>query len=259
MNAISLLILLAALPAPPEDGNHLVLSVTTDLQRTLLGRTGEPLRDAKAYVLINGEAVLSTDGMINTKALDLPALRQQLAPFADRGKGLVYFNVCYRPVLDRGEEVLLWALYGFAVHAGFRDARVGNSYIPSFVWDTHIAKVNEAVAGEPDGDEQPIGNEIVSVYPVRTALSRYLTSNADCIVDVLKPLDKDVLTSDLHEAIQQFVSKTELKRKKLIQLRIWTKGPESRQLANDFMSKRDPKAFAASLGFEDSTVSHTPR
>jgi hypothetical protein len=64
-------------------------------------------------VLVNGEAVMSTDGMINSKALDLPALRQQLAPFADANKGIVYFKVYYSPEPPpsrRNEEFLLWAL-----------------------------------------------------------------------------------------------------------------------------------------------------
>jgi hypothetical protein len=244
----------------PEGGNHLVFSVTTDLQRVLLGRPGEPLRDAKAYVLVNGVAVVSENGMIDAKALDLAAIAQQLAPYADRERGVVYFNVCYRrPSPDRREEFLLWALYGFAVHRGFRDAKVGNSYMTeSFDWEKHIARVNETSAGDPDGDEPPIGNDLVRVYPVRTILSRYLTPHADCVVDVLHPFGKDGLARETLEAIEKFVPKTQVKRKRVIHVRIWSQA-EGRQAADDFMSKRDSTAFAESLGYELSTVEHTPR
>jgi hypothetical protein len=262
MNTILIAVHLTILPVFPDGGNHLVLPVTTDLQRTLLGKHGEPLRDARAYVLVNGEAVMSTDGMINSKALDLPALRQQLAPFADANKGIVYFKVYYSPEpppSGRNEEFLLWALYGFAVHSGFRDARVGNSYLPRFNWETLIARVNEAVAGESDGDESPIGNELVKVYPVRTILGRYLTSSADCVVDVLKPYTKDGLAPETLESIKQFVAKMQVKKRRVIEVRIWSKDADGQHAAEDFMINRDAKAFAELFGFEESSVSHTPR
>src|SRR5207244_12265103 len=113
-----------------DSGNHLVLPVTTDLQRSLLASPGEGLRDVKAYVLVNGIAVMSRDGMIDAKALDLAAIRQQLAPFVDREKGVVCFNVCNTlPSKDSREEFLLWALDGFGRHTGFRHTSVGNSYM----------------------------------------------------------------------------------------------------------------------------------
>lgn len=259
MKSVLLVASLVLLLSPADCGNHLVFPVSTDLQRTLLGRPGESLRDAKAYVLINGTAVMSGDGMIDAKALDLAAIREQLATLVDREKGVVCFNVCYNlPSRDREEEFLRLILQGFGRNSGFRDTKVSNSYMSeAFNWDKEIAAVNEKSTA-PDADETAIENDVVRVYPVRTTLSRYLTSNADCVVEILQPVGAAGLTPAMREAIQQIAPKANVRTKRVIQFRIWSQ-QEGRQAVDEFVSMGGAKELAESLGYEQSSVSHTPR
>ena len=196
-----------------SDGSHLVFPITTELQRKLVQPgTGSDPKHAKAYVLINGTGVVANNGKVDDNALDLDALRKALAPYAEPKDGVVVVSLVYR--LKGSAE--LWAtIQAFGKDAGFRHAKVSNTYMgQDFDWEKHIARINEKVSGA-DSEETPTGNDIVRVYPIQTILSRYLTSNADCVVDVLQPVEKetDSIESRIREAVLTEVTKAKIQKK----------------------------------------------
>jgi hypothetical protein len=62
-----------------------------------------------------------------------------------------------------------------------------------------------------------VGDGTIKVYPVPTSLSRYLTSDADCVVEVLKP---DLGEEDIRNAIARLIAKLNLRLKERIEIRV---------------------------------------
>ena len=194
-----------------DESNFLVLPITTELQRSAFGNRPA----ARAYVLVNGKALLGGDA-VRWKALDFDALRKALAPLQDGKDGAVIFRIFHdgSSPSDEVPRLLRWALVGFAREgAGFRDAHTVSTADGSFDWDKHLAAINDRPVGRPDGDEALVGDAAVRVGPVRTALSRHLFSNADCVVSLAQPFGKrwdGTLSAGLDKAIRAHVSGLQL-------------------------------------------------
>jgi len=233
-------------------GNHLVFPITTELQRKLVQPwTSGDAKHAKAYVLINGTGVVADNGKVDDNALDLDALRKALAPYAEPKDGVVVLNMVYRL---KGSAELVATIKAFGKDAGFRDAKVINTYMgQDFDWEKHIARINEKVGGA-DRDETPTGSDIVRVYPIQTILSRYLTSNADCVVDVLQPVENetDSIEARIREAVLTEVPKAEIKNKGRILFRVSSK-PSARKVIDQF-AEQGSKELAQMLGYEEASV-----
>jgi len=239
--------------------NFAVYPIKTTLQRKQMGWSTEDQANARAYVAINGMAVVDDAGVIDEKALDLDALRKALAPYADHQNGVVFINVKYNSFPARNhnaEQLVVWGLEGFGRDTGFKSARAYVTYFNDrrFDWAKEIALVNEKVAGRADDDEEPIGDDLVKVYAVRTAFSAFLTG-ADCIVEVLAvPNDdgKSLLTQTVHQAIVKYVGEAKLwdKKRVVFGVRLTTlKEPSQR---DRLFGELD--ALAKSLGFSASSV-----
>jgi hypothetical protein len=235
-----------------SSGNHLVFPVRTDLQRVLftLGRGA----DAKAAVFINGNGIL-TNSMVDAKALDLDGLKEELKPYSD-SKGTVWINLRYGSRYDSNAgRVLALALDAFGRRAGFRDSVVTQSAYVN--WDETIAAVNQKAG--PDADEPPVGNDLVKVYPVRTILSRYLTGNADCVVDILVPLNQmgsDVFNPAIRDAVLQYVPKASTTQQEKIAFRV-RNGSSSQTVVERFRDE-DAQPFAELVGYKKQTIEFLP-
>jgi hypothetical protein len=248
--------------SPTAIPNFVVYPVKTPLQRRLMGWSPEDAASARAYVGVDGMAVVNDAGVIDENALELDDIRKALAPYADSQSGVVFLNVNYNsyPARNRNaEQLLVWGLEGFGRHAGFKTARSYFTYYNDrkFDWTKKITSAKEKVADRADEDEEPLGDDLLKVYPVRTAFSAFLTS-ADCVVDVLVPPAEDgeqALTPTIRKGIAKYVGEAKLRGRERIAfgvkglLEFQQKNPEKlEQLLREF------EDLAKSLGFPASSV-----
>ena len=213
-----------------------VMPVTTECQRITAGR------DARAYVLVNGEALRQNRVTLDGRALNLEGLREQLKPYADPENGTVHFYIrCVMgethmvkegrfiaimegspdgppPKKDYVTDMLRWALIGFGKDAGFRDATAGAVYHGGEKsWETVVAELKKGLAEDAGRDDLGIGNERFKVYRVETALSRFLYKNADCLLHV--EVEGGIGSKDL-DAIEESVGKLNLKKREWLFLHV---------------------------------------
>ena len=241
-----------------------VMPVTTECQRITAGR------DARAYVLVNGEALRQNRVTLDGRALNLEGLREQLKPYADPENGTVHFYIrCVqkesyivregrKKVLKEGSPdgpppkkdyvtfLLRWALIGFGKDAGFRDATAEVTYHfgGKKSWETVVAELKKGLAEDAGLDEPGIGNEKFKVYPVRIALSRFMYDDADCVLHVL--VKRGIGPKDL-KAIEESVAKLKLKNKRSLLITGPTKAA---------ISLWRPTFYKERLGFKQGTFSY---
>ena len=243
--------------APRTDANAvsverwIVMPVTTPLQRLSAGR------DARAYVVVDGEGFRQNRVTLDCKSLDLNGLRTRLLPYAGTPGAAVHFHIysVMGPTKtvqdgymigwkedspDHVTWVLQCALVGLGRYAGFSEATaVPIMYEPdsSHNWDTLLAEWKRGLADDTWRDEPAAGNAKFEVYPVRTTLSRLIYFHADCVLHVLGALGPE----DLRQ-IEQSVAKLELNKKGLL----YVLAPSS----VDLSSVTEPAFHKGKLGFE---------
>jgi hypothetical protein len=164
-------------------------------------------------------SVVKPDGdSLDSKAIDFSKLEAALKPFRGKDHGL-FLHVFFRPPASKdAAQVLCWALEGFGRDAGFTTVLVVRNFRDED-WKQMTAAADQ---GRADAEEPATGNDLVKVYPVRTALSRQLTFNADCVVDIVPPLEGqgDGLKPGVREAIRVAVGQLKLPRKDRVQFRV---------------------------------------
>jgi len=248
---------LAATPAPgkADERNFLVLPIATDLQRSAFGsRPG-----ARAYVLVNGKALVQDGDTVQWKALDFDAMRKDLTPLQKGKDPVVIFRVFHDGSNQADASRLLgWALVGFGREAGYRDAWVDAVTDGKFDWKERLAAINEKLVGTREADEPYDGDDAVKVSPVRTMLSRHLFGNADCVVTITQPFGErwdGKLRPDMEKAIRLHIANLKLTKKGTLLLRICFK--KGAQDASDLFHLTAAKELAEALGFEHHTTERT--
>ena len=246
-----------------EGENFFVFPVTTDLQRRLVSfGPGKEVPDAKAYVLVDGMSVIRAEETIDSAAINLDRIRDALKPYRNRKKGVVFFRVYYGRSEPRGaKELLMWALQGFGKHAGFESSRVSNTYLgEGFDWEEMINGIRASIGDAADGPEPMVGDDTVQVFPVRTRLSRYLAGDADCVVDVLQPIDGadgKTLPPETCEAIVSFVSELKLSRREKLLIRVHSVGNSGQEAVDKLVEAR--RTLQDFFDFETVAISNTRR
>jgi RNA polymerase sigma factor (sigma-70 family) len=236
--------------------NYFVFPVTTELQRRSAGKS------TKALVFVDGLSIIRQDGTLDSKGLDFRKLRDALKAY-DRKGGIIFYACFANPAFRDGDQptdairILCWALEGFGRQEGFAQATGYVSYSIPHDWKEKVAAARKAASAskeESEAEEPASGNKLVKVYPVRTPVSRELTS-ADCVVDILQPSDKwenGDLSQEIREAIHTYVTRLELPRKDRVHFQIHGNGPRD-EVAMRFIQITAP-ALAKSLGFETSSI-----
>jgi hypothetical protein len=241
-----------------EEGVFVVLAVTTDLQRSVSGMD----KNTTACVAIDASALRRDDGVIRWTTLDFDAMRKALLPLRKGREAALTFHLVYRQSADpdKTEEefrkLLRWALVGFGQEQGFRNARWLASGPPKFTWEEHWAMLKKRMAGKGDADEPRTGNELVTVHPVRTLLSRHLFDNADCVATIVPPFEEDwdgTLTKEMSDAIDRYVSDLKLENRGHLYFRLRYKATAASRVADQFY-QHAAKELAGRLGFETHNV-----
>ena len=170
------------------DNRFVLCPVTTELQRSLLGDVDSPKSDASLCVFANYAAYQG--GTIEADSPYFADLSTRLREFAKRDNRYAVFNVqvggitdSFKLTQDRSEEI---AKLGkkLAEDAGFKRSTWSVTYGEILDWSPHLAKIEAAATLADTQVEEAIGDERVSVFPVRTFLSRILIQNADCVVNI---------------------------------------------------------------------------
>ncbi len=250
--------------AQPKAATFSVYPIATELQRFRLARSGKEAPRLRAYVEIDGNGVVNKDGVVELQALPVEKIRQALVPYSDRNEGIVIMNLHFgndndgtlRKVSDSTRKRLDGALEGIGRRAGFSVTQVSNSFGGPAL-EKKFGATTEKVAGRADEDEAPIGDELVTVYPVRTILSLSLTDNTDCVVDVRAPLEKQgetLLNPEVREAIVKQVAAVKLRDKVKVQFCIkgLTEGVDRNRI--DQFIRTESVELARLLGFKDRSV-----
>jgi hypothetical protein len=123
-----------------------------------------------------------------------------------------------------------------------------------------IADIKASIGDAVDGPEPMIGDNAVRVFPVKTRLSRYLTSNADCVVDVLQPIDGadgKTLPPETCEAIVSFISQLNLGRRQKLLIRVSSLGNSGKGAVDKLVESR--RTLEDYFDFETVSISNTPR
>ncbi len=250
--------------ARPQATPFAVYPVTTELQRFRLAESVDEAPRIRAYVTISGNDLIDADGGMRPGSLPAEEIAKALAPYVDRDNGIVKLNLHFghdwdgkiRRPAEAADKSLRSALEKVGRSAGFNSAKVSSS-MGGPLLEKKFGTVNDKVAGRADEDEPPSGDELVTVYPVRTILSLLLTDNADCVVVVRAPLDKDgenLLSPKVREAIVKYVAAAKPREKTNVLFSIkFRQGSIPYERVNKFNSF-EMQELARSLGFESTSA-----
>jgi len=234
----------------PGEGNFLILPLRTELQRSG-SRSGYTL-----CVIVNTAAIMPDRRTLRADQFDGEALRLKLGMLPEKERGPVYFfhrsvrtpeslkaegaaavDAAGKPRAgDSAGEVL--GVYLDHLAASMPKPKpgtlapggriTGSDYEPDSPWarDWPAIVADLTAPAEAIEHESPVGDEVVRVYPVRTALSRLFYKDADAVVRILPPLNTLKLAdvNGIHQRVQRYVRDANLKRRNLIQFQAtWTK------------------------------------
>ena len=204
-------------PAPERSvhrgPNHVLFPIRTDLQRRLIPDPDH----ADTYLFLNGPGLIA-DGAVNKTALKVILLhvtRHQ----AKAAK--VYVRVFF----DRSANAQTCKPFQVALQTLGPELRIQVTHMTGewrndeVTWQDRTAQVDDMAIDPPKETEAAAGNEVVRVYSVRTALSRFLIGDSDSVVvDFLKPASPD--RPEIATAVASSIAKLELKQKGRIIFRI---------------------------------------
>lgn len=260
LKAIGVLVVLASTAAAQEQpANFSIFPVTTPLQRLLLDEPSGQ-KDYRAVALIDGTSFIDRDGKIDSAALDLQALQNGLKPYRSPDKGAVslilYVGMGSKD--NRAEHLMQYGLESLGKRAGFREATVFSTHFGGgYAWQKKIDEVNRKTGAWADADEPIFTKDTVRLAGVRTILSRYLTSNADCYVQVSEPIadsTEDFPPTKHHKAIQELVSKASFHERETMLLSFKYK-KNGKAAIDRFVESRDAqRRYAESFGFKDCRI-----
>jgi hypothetical protein len=229
-----------------EPPAHLIYPVKTDLQRELAPA------QANLIVFLDTTDVLK-DNRIALDALKLQDIRKALLPHK-AGDTKLHFTLFFKKSdgdQSQAQNVLRYTLIGFGHEAGFPKV-TGFGHYPNtdISWAAYVAAFT-GKPRQPAGDEPASADAGVKVYPVRTELSRCLTSDADCAVVIVPSLAKDqgAIPEKVRAAAGDMVGKLKLAHKKRVSFYLrHVPDEDKQQLSNEFYK------LAEGLGFEASSV-----
>ena len=196
--------------APHELPGFFVAPITTDVHRALISD------QATAYAVIDGSTLVAK-GEANFAEFDAAAFERQLADLAKPGPSVLRLVLQYRSQQDheRGvRESIKRHLKGIAKAAGFRTT-IATEVSTSVPWRDAYADVH--VWEEADAPREPIVEDaLVRVYPLRTKLSKMVLGDADCVVELKRPLDgrQQDFSQQLRMSIQRAVASLDLGQEK---------------------------------------------
>ncbi|MHC4401840.1 MAG: hypothetical protein ACYTG0_19380 [Planctomycetota bacterium] len=172
---------------------------------------GYDRKSAKVWVFVNGTTLTRDDGTLDSEVLEkcLARLSRLLASWPNSQQGSVYFSVLCRtpttmeaPRFDIAHRIISYCLEGVAQRAGFLTSYADVRSLPSPPdWESLVSDFTSSADEDREADESALGDELVKVYPVRTATSRYEWRGADCVIHIVTPIH--TYTAEIVEKVRQ--------------------------------------------------------
>jgi hypothetical protein len=244
-----------SLGAEPPRQAYLLFPVRTQLQRELYFN-----RHVRYYLLVHGDSLIDADGKVDSDRLDFERLNDDLGPVR-----VILPGQTISASLILGEEprppepaarLVNMAIMGWAREAGF------DRHVPTTIGGDSVWKAAVRLAGDARGlyeekeDEDSIGDDTVRVYPVRTALSRLISAEADCVVSFPQPYGEDAtgeLDEKSKERVKELVESLKLEKRSRVQFLIWMKHDVNRKAVDTFTEKTARELWRE-LEFENFSV-----
>jgi hypothetical protein len=231
---------------PPPTPSHLVYTVRTDLQKELA--PGQ----ANVFVCVDTTEALK-DRPIAVSALKLQDLENELQRHKKTNTKLHFNLFCKGTDVDQAQQrsLIRYALIGLGHELGFAKVTAYEHYSNEDITWTDVVASFTGKNIKPDADEPVSENDVLRVFPVRTPLSRFLTSGADCTVVILPSLKKDggVIPRNVLEAAPGLLNKVKLDQRNRISFHVGYVNEEDRQLLLTNLRR-----FGEALGFAGSSV-----
>ncbi len=237
--------------------NHVAFPVSTSLHRSFL-QAG-----VTAYAMVFANGVIE-NGKLNLDLLNEDALRRDLKNLAKTSNERIVVYVRYEnwerlPEAEKQLEATVKKLCG---EAGFANVTWGQQYAGEGWREKRNLAYKLGESGVSD-DEPTMVDGYVRAYPVRTTFSRFLTDNADCVVDIRRPFDgrRDGLAASTVQSIIRVVDRLQPEAKESILFRISSTaaGTESADAFANPSSQSGGMVLARRLGFGGARVSHSPQ
>lgn len=243
---------------PATVSEYSLLPVRTELQRLILGN------EAVGHVYLDGDKIINGT-TVDSAGIDLERLRKELSGSPMKKKGNIVITIWfkYRDEMPDQKAVAILdnALLGLGYYEGVKYVLASHTYGQRRTLNEEMDVVNGKVGGEAIGEEASVANKLVRVFPVQTKLSRLLTGDSDCVLDILTPFEKetDTLTPEVENAAHNLMGKFQVKEKSKLLIRVWSKGQGGRAAVERFVGNGSPsEKLANELGFKASSVTHSP-
>ncbi len=162
-----------------ETPSYFVFPVTSQLQRDLI-----PSK-ADLMVFVDATSGLFKDGALDDQSPQLGELRKKLQPLAKKYPHIQFTMYRTSETEPLQTKAIDKKVADFAKEMGFQKTSsmwtISND--ETMTWAKYSKPfMNQADEGE--GKELPVVDGVVKLYPVKTTLSRWLTSNADWVADL---------------------------------------------------------------------------
>ena len=193
-----------------EIKNYLVASLSTELHRVTISSR------ANAYAVVNCNALVS-EGELDWSQFDREAFQSELAKAADKRESLLLSCRTHMPlsISPQLSDRIHRELKQLARNAGYQEVRLSQSRTTA-KWENDYRR-SATLSETTDAQEPLIENEWVRLFPIRTPLSKFVHGDADCLIEVMHPVDgrMDGISPELESAMTEAVKQAELTQKKL--------------------------------------------
>ncbi|HBE68374.1 MAG TPA: hypothetical protein DDW52_09525 [Planctomycetaceae bacterium] len=248
--------------SPVIGPDYFVAPVTTDLQKRLLGTLSfekglVPADDVHTYVRVNAYALFEHPSfrLSDPTGQAFVPIRRHLKQFgssSNHGQIRMMIDYGHLNVTKETRALAMDVFRGMAIGAGFSAVKIHGSFRNpidnerDFEWTNLQADLND----RPE-DEKAVKIANVTIYPVATKLGRYLTNDADCVVDVHGPVSLSAthIFGDAEASeIKQSLEKLPLKTKDVVRLQVFLEELDDDVQAYELaQAKKDSPFHAAAV------------
>jgi thiol-disulfide isomerase/thioredoxin len=215
---------------------YFVAPLSTELHRATVSST------ADTYAIVNCNALVSEDELDSSR-FDEKGFVSALSDLTvDRGSVLMVCRYQFPVEIEEPlRKRISQRLEQLCRSAGYENVTVSETHT-SADW---AKTCQRAVSfNQPDdAQEQLIENEHVRFFPMRTQLSKWVHGSADCIVEVIRPVDGRMkeISSGLESSIRQAVQQAQLGEKKTMMFKLSSTTAGREAVERLFDSRSAPK------------------
>ncbi|WP_160167316.1 TlpA family protein disulfide reductase [Rhodopirellula sp. SWK7] len=276
---IALLTIFVSETRADESQNYFVAPISTELHRATVSFSVD------TYAIVNCNALIADDALHLSK-LDTHGFVSALSNVtADRDSLLLVCRYQFPANVETElRNRLNQRLKELCASAGYENVRISETRTSADWLDTFQRA--EAFNQPAEAREPLFENEYVRVFPVRTQLSKLVHGEADCIVEVVHPIDgrMEEISPGLEASIRQAVQQAQVIEKHTLKFKLSSTTAGRARVESLFDARSPPEipetssaalqkvfearaaqykpspalTLARDLGFQNITYSHSP-